>query len=102
MRVPMTAETIASPALPEKALSARLAGASMIGTTLEWYDFTIYNTMAALVFNRLFFPSFDPLVGILLAFSTYAVGYLSRPFGGVVFGRLGDKLGRRAVLVMTL
>ena len=57
----------------------RLAGASMVGTTLEWYDFTVYNTMAALVFNRLFFPSFDPIAGAILAFSTYAVGYLSRP-----------------------
>ena len=80
----------------------RLAGASMVGTTLEWYDFTVYNTMAALIFNRLFFPSFDPLAGVILAFSTYAVGYLSRPFGGVIFGRLGDKLGRRVVLVVTL
>ncbi|CAG9272436.1 MFS transporter [Paraburkholderia unamae] len=81
---------------------ARLAAASSIGTTLEWFDFTVYNLMAALVFNALFFPSFDPLSGTILAFSTYAVGYLSRPFGGVVFGHLGDKLGRRFVLVATL
>jgi MFS family permease len=80
----------------------RLATASLVGTTLEWYDFTIYNTLAALIFNRLFFPSFDPLTGTLLAFSTYAVGYMARPFGGVLFGHLGDKLGRRAVLVITL
>src|SRR6516164_8113548 len=82
--------------------TSKLATASLVGTTLEWYDFTIYNTLAALIFNRLFFPSFDPLVGVLLAFSTYAVGYVSRPLGGVVFGHLGDKLGRRAVLVITL
>jgi MFS family permease len=81
---------------------SRLAGASMIGTTLEWYDFTVYNTMAALIFNKLFFPSFDPVAGAILSFSTYAVGYLSRPFGGVIFGRLGDTLGRRVVLVITL
>ena len=74
----------------------------MVGTTLEWYDFTVYNTMAALAFNKLFFPSFDPLAGAILAFSTYAVGYLSRPLGGVIFGRLGDRVGRRAVLVITL
>src|SRR5437870_10993852 len=80
----------------------RLATASLVGTTLEWYDFTIYNTLAALIFNRLFFPSFDPLTGTLLAFSTYAVGYISRPFGGMIFGHLGDKLGRRTVLVVTL
>lgn len=81
---------------------ARLAVASSIGTTLEWYDFTVYNVMAALVFNLVFFPSFDPLAGTLLAFSTYAVGYISRPLGGILFGRLGDRRGRRAVLVTTI
>lgn len=80
----------------------RLAAASSVGTTLEWYDFTVYNVMAALVFNVVFFPSFDPLAGTLLALSTYAVGYLSRPFGGFVFGHLGDRRGRRFVLVATL
>src|SRR3984893_13749924 len=84
------------------ASTVTLAAASSIGTTLEWYDFTVYNTLAALIFNRLFFPSFDPLSGTILAFSTYAVGYISRPIGGVVFGHLGDKLGRRFVLVVTL
>ncbi len=84
------------------AVTRRLATASMVGTTLEWYDFTIYNTMAALIFSRLFFPNFDPLAGVILSFSTYAVGYVSRPLGGVAFGHLGDKLGRRAVLVATL
>src|SRR5512132_2400161 len=74
---------------------ARLATASSVGTTLEWYDFTVYNTLAALIFNQLFFPSFDPMSGTILAFSTYAVGYVSRPLGGVVFGHLGDKQGRR-------
>ena len=100
----MSSDAIASPvvAKPRKAGFGRLASASMVGTTLEWYDFTIYNTMAALIFNQVFFPSVDPLVGVLLAFSTYAVGYVSRPLGGVVFGRLGDKIGRRAVLVLTL
>jgi hypothetical protein len=61
-------------AKPEKPLLARLAGANMVGKTLEWYDFTIYNTMAALIFNQVFFPSVDPIVGVTLAFSTYAVG----------------------------
>src|SRR3984893_15818428 len=82
--------------------TGRLAPASWVGTNLEWYDFTVYNTLAALIFNRLFFPSFDPLSGTILAFSTYAVGYISRPIGGIVFGHLGDKLGRRFVLVVTL
>jgi MFS family permease len=76
--------------------------ASIAGTALEYYDFAVYNLLAALVFNKLFFPTVDPLAGTLLAFATYWVGYLSRPFGGVFFGRLGDRRGRRHVLVMTL
>ena len=85
-----------------KSKTGRLAAASSIGTALEWYDFTVYNIMAALVFNHVFFPSFDPLVGTILAFSTYAVGYISRPLGGFVFGHLGDVVGRKAVLIITL
>ena len=80
----------------------RLAAASAVGTTLEWYDFTIYNVMAALVFNAVFFPQYEPLTGTLLAFSTYAAGYFSRPLGGFFFGHLGDRLGRRFVLYATL
>ena len=80
----------------------RLAFASLAGTALEYYDFAVYNTLAALVFSKLFFPAFDPLTGTLLAFATYWVGYLSRPFGGILFGNLGDRRGRRYVLVMTL
>ena len=76
--------------------------ASLVGTSLEWYDFFIYGTAAALVFNKLFFPSFEPLVGTMLAFTTYAVGFVARPLGGVVFGHYGDKLGRKNVLVVTL
>lgn len=80
----------------------RLAAASVAGTTLEYFDFAIYNTLAALIFNQLFFPSFDPATGTLLAFATFAVGYLSRPLGGFLFGHLGDRYGRRFVLVVTL
>ena len=80
----------------------RIIVASLIGTSLEWYDFFIYGTAAALVFGELFFPSFDPLVGTLLAFTTYAVGFIARPLGGVVFGHYGDKVGRRRILVITL
>jgi metabolite-proton symporter len=76
--------------------------ASLIGTSLEWYDFFIYGTAAALVFNQLFFPSFEPLVGTLLAFTTYAVGFIARPLGGLVFGHYGDRIGRKNVLVVTL
>src|SRR3954466_3859762 len=80
----------------------RVIVASLMGTSLEWYDFFIYGTAAALVFNKLFFPSFEPLVGTLLAFTTYAVGFIARPLGGIVFGHYGDKLGRKNVLVITL
>src|SRR5206468_12650785 len=80
--------------------TSRLAAASAVGTTLEWYDFTVYNTLAALIFNRLFFPSFDPLVGTILSFSTFAVGYISRHIGGMVFGLLGDMFWRRFVLIV--
>ena len=80
----------------------RLAFASIAGTALEYYDFAVYNTLTALVFNRLFFPSFDPLSGTMLAFATFAVGYVSRPFGGILFGHLGDRRGRRYVLIITL
>ncbi|MEV6113898.1 MFS transporter [Streptomyces sp. NPDC052109] len=76
--------------------------ASLTGTALEWYDFAVYSAAAALVFGKLFFPSEDPLTGTLLAFSTYAVGYVSRPLGGMVFGRLGDVIGRKKVLMATL
>ncbi len=76
--------------------------ASLTGTSLEWYDFAVYSAASALVFGKLFFPSGDPLTGTLLAFSTYAVGYVSRPLGGFVFGRLGDVIGRKRVLVATL
>ena len=80
----------------------RIAAASAIGTMLEYFDFAVYNSLAALVFNRIFFPAFDPLAGTILAFATFGVGYLARPFGGVVFGRLGDRRGRRYVLIATL
>jgi MFS family permease len=80
----------------------RLALASVAGTALEYYDFAVYNTLAALVFNKLFFPTFDATAGTLLSFATFWVGYLSRPVGGVLFGHLGDRHGRRFVLVVTL
>jgi MFS family permease len=76
--------------------------ASLTGTALEWYDFAVYSAAAAVVFPLVFFPSSDPLTGTILAFSTYAVGYISRPAGGIIFGRLGDRIGRKKVLVATL
>jgi metabolite-proton symporter len=76
--------------------------ASLIGTSLEWYDFFLYGSAAALVFNKLFFPDADPLTGTLLAFATSATGFVARPIGGVLFGHYGDKVGRKTVLVVTL
>jgi len=87
----------------ERAAQMRaIVWASVIGTTVEWYDFLIYGTAAALVFNKLFFPSFDPLVGTLAAFGSYAVGFLARPFGGAVFGHFGDRTGRKTMLTLTM
>lgn len=80
----------------------RVVFASSIGTIIEWYDFLIYGTAAALVFNKLFFPSEDPLVGTLAALGSAAVGFFARPFGGAVFGYLGDRLGRKSMLLLTL
>jgi metabolite-proton symporter len=80
----------------------RVVAASVVGTSLEWYDFFLYGTAAALVFGDLFFPGADPLVGTLLAFATYAVGFVARPVGGVIAGHYGDRAGRRNVLVVTL
>ena len=80
----------------------RVVLASFIGTAIEWYDFFLYGTAAALVFNKLFFPTIDPLAGTMAAFATYAVGFFARPFGGIVFGHFGDKLGRKSMLVISL
>ncbi len=76
--------------------------ASFVGTTIEWYDFFLYGTAAALVFNKLFFPNLDSLAGTLSAYGTFAVGFLARPLGGAVFGHYGDKVGRKAMLVWSL
>ena len=86
-----------------KAGSIRLVAlASLIGTTIEWYDFFLYGTAAALVFNRLYFPTFDPRMGTLAAFATYTVGFVARPIGGIVIGHYGDRVGRKSMLVLTL
>lgn len=80
----------------------RVAIASLIGTTIEWYDFFLYGTASALIFGRLFFPNYDPLTGTLASFGTYAVGFIARPIGGIVCGHFGDRIGRRSMLVLTL
>jgi metabolite-proton symporter len=76
--------------------------ASFVGTTIEWYDFFLYGTAAALVFNELFFPNISPVAGTMAAFATHAVGFFARPFGGVIFGHFGDRVGRKSMLVTTL
>ena len=86
----------------EKTPLRRVVMASLIGTTVEWYDFFLYGSAAALVFNKLFFPEFDPLTGTLLAFATYALGFVARPVGGVVFGHFGDRIGRKRLLMLSL
>ncbi|MGA9430572.1 MAG: MFS transporter, partial [Xanthobacteraceae bacterium] len=79
-----------------------IAFASAIGTTIEWYDFFLYNTMTALVLNKLFFPNADILISTLLAYVTSFVGFLSRPIGGIIFGHYGDRIGRKTVLILTV
>ena len=76
--------------------------ASAIGTTIEWYDFLLYGTAAALVFNKLFFPNLDPLAGTLASLGSYAVGFVARPLGGAIFGHFGDRIGRTTMLVLTM
>jgi MFS transporter, MHS family, shikimate and dehydroshikimate transport protein len=80
----------------------RIVASSLIGTAVEWYDFLIYGTASALVFNKLFFPLSDPALGTIAAFGTYGVGYLARPLGAAIFGHFGDRVGRKAMLAMTI
>ncbi|MCA0248039.1 MAG: MHS family MFS transporter [Proteobacteria bacterium] len=86
----------------DKKMPVRVIIAASVGSALEWYDFFLYGTAAALVFGELFFPKSDPLVGTLLAFLTFGVGFVVRPLGGIIFGIMGDRYGRKPVLVITL
>ena len=81
---------------------SRVALASVIGTTVEWYDFFLYGVIAGIVLNKLYFPTSDPLVSTLLAYTTFLVGFVARPLGGIVFGHFGDRVGRKSMLVVTL
>ena len=92
----------APPRAPGRTPLRRVVWASALGTTVEYYDFTLYATTAALVFNDVFFPAETPLVGTLAAFATFFVGYLARPLGGLIFGHFGDRLGRKNVLIITM
>ena len=99
---PSTGAT-APPSAPETSPTElrRVVLGSIVGTALEWYDFFIYGTAAALVFGGLFFPDSAPAVGSLLAFATFGVGFVFRPLGGILFGHIGDRIGRRATLILT-
>lgn len=96
-----SAQGLPAPADDARSLR-RIVAASLIGTTIEWYDFFLYGSAAALVFNKLFFPDSEPLVGTLLSFLTYAVGFAARPIGALVFGHYGDRVGRKKLLVVSL
>src|SRR6266567_9339929 len=101
----MTAVEIANQPLPQLVHSRQLRRAviaSTIGTTIEWYDFLLYGQVTGLVFAKLYFPSSDPLTGVLQAFAVYAVGFFARPIGAAIFGHYGDRIGRKATLITTL
>lgn len=87
---------------PKRTSPFKVAMASFIGTTIEYYDFFIYGTAAALVFPQLFFPDATPLMGTLLSFATFGVGFLARPVGGIIFGHFGDRVGRKQMLIISL
>ncbi|MFD7733166.1 MFS transporter [Kitasatospora phosalacinea] len=91
-----------TPPAPRPAALRRVVAASLIGTTIEWYDYFLYGSAAALVFGHVFFPKADPLTGTLLSFLTYAIGFAARPLGALVFGHYGDRIGRKKLLVLSL
>ncbi|WP_209325924.1 MFS transporter [Brevibacterium renqingii] len=100
----MTADEADSsqPRYIDSAQLRRVSAGSLIGTAIEWYDYFIYGLIAALAFNELFFPTFDPAVGTIVAFLSFAIGFVARPVGSIVFGHLGDKIGRRNTLIATV
>ena len=101
MSTSATGKSATSPTqAPGKTSIGKVVFASLVGTAVEWYDFFLYGSAAALVFGALFFPESDPVTGTLLAFGTYALGFVARPLGGVVFGHFGDRFGRTKMLVV--
>ncbi|WP_433959387.1 MFS transporter [Cytobacillus horneckiae] len=85
-----------------KKKKGRVLFASLSGSVIEWYDFYLYGTATGLVFSTLFFPNENPAIGLLLAFATFGVGYAARPIGSIIFGHYGDRIGRKAALMLTL
>src|SRR3954462_15864715 len=95
--------TTTAPAVEDTTTSPRtVLIASLIGTTIEWYDFFLFATAAGIVFTRVFYVDGDPTVATLLSFATFAVGFLARPLGGLLFGHIGDRVGRRTTLIVTM
>jgi MHS family metabolite:H+ symporter-like MFS transporter len=90
------------PSNPNERAIRRVVVSALVGATIEWYDFFLYGVVAGIVFNKLYFPASDPVVATLLAYTTFAVGFVTRPLGGVIFGHFGDKLGRKSMLILTL
>ena len=88
--------------VPSKSEMRKVVLASLLGATIEWYDFFLYGVVAGIVFNKLYFPTADPFLGTIMAYSTFAIGYLARPLGGFIFGHYGDKLGRKRMLILTM
>ena len=99
---PQSAPEVDSTAAHERATRRTVLLASLVGTTVEWYDFFLYATAASMVFNHVFFPSKNPTLGTLLSFATFAVGFVMRPIGGFVFGHVGDRIGRKRSLALTM
>ncbi|BDU00084.1 MFS transporter [Nocardia sputorum] len=97
-----SAATPESDPRPDPTLLRRIAVSSLLGTAIEYYDFLLYSTMTALVFNKVFFPASNPALGTIAAFGTLAAGYVARPIGGVLFGHFGDRIGRKSMLVLTM
>jgi metabolite-proton symporter len=101
MSTPATGHQPAATQASETSI-VKVVFASLVGTAVEWYDFFLYGSAAALVFGTLFFPESEPVTATLLAFGTYALGFVARPLGGVVFGHFGDRVGRKKMLVVAL
>src|ERR1700730_14808523 len=86
----------------DAAILRRIVWSSVIGTAVEWYDFLIYGAATALVFNKIFFAAGDAAMATIASFGTYAVGFLARPLGAAIFGHFGDRVGRKAMLAITI
>lgn len=94
--------TLAQPDIRDEKTIRRVVLSALVGATIEWYDFFLYGVVAGIVFNKLYFPGSDPVVSTLLAYTTFAVGFVTRPLGGVIFGHFGDRIGRKTMLIITL